>query len=189
MTTEQQDSIKQSSELIEDAKVSKTAKKTTTKTTTKQPKWLFVLGAIALFVGGVTLWRSVSSSQQSPEEVTNNIEQARLTVKTVPVNLEPIQAWVYGDGDVNAVTKKHLTFQAEGTINYIKKVKGRDLREGDLVNKGELLARVDRRKQDADITVAAAGQIEAKNQVVNAVADLKQAEESLSQAQADLQKA
>ncbi|NEO31890.1 MAG: HlyD family efflux transporter periplasmic adaptor subunit [Symploca sp. SIO3C6] len=189
MTTEQQDSIKQSSELIEDAKVSKTAKNTTTKTTTKQPKWLFVLGAIALFVGVVTLWRSVSSSQQSSEEVTNNIEQARLTVKTVPVNLEPIQAWVYGDGDVNAVTKKHLTFQAEGTINYIKKVKGRDLREGDLVNKGELLARVDRRKQDADITVAAAGQIEAKNQVVNAVADLKQAEESLSQAQADLQKA
>lgn len=60
---------------------------------------------------------------------------------------------------------------------------------GDRVRKRELLARIDRRKYDADITVAAAGQIEAKNQVINAIASLRQAEESLAQAKADLQKA
>ena len=126
---------------------------------------------------------------QTTEEVTENIEQARLTVKTVPVKLEPIQAWTYGNGTVSAITKKHLTFQAEGTINYIKKVDGRDLREGDRIRKGELLARLDSRKYDADITVATAGKTEAQNQVRNAIADLRQTQESLTQAQTDLQQA
>ena len=147
------------------------------------------LGIFVILIGGTVIWRSLSSSQESTVEVTDNIEQARLTVKTVTANLEPIQAWSYGDGYVSAVTKKHLTFQAEGTIEYIKKIDGRDLREGDRVRKGELLARVDRRKYDADITVAVAGQIEASNQVLNAVASLRQAEESLAQAQTDLEKA
>ncbi|MGK7876466.1 MAG: efflux RND transporter periplasmic adaptor subunit [Xenococcaceae cyanobacterium] len=184
LTTEQQKSLEQASELSDNTDVSQP-----TKTTSKKPKWLLLLSAIALLAGGITVWRSVSNSQQSSEEVTNNIEQARLTVKTVPANLEPIQAWSYGDGYVSAVTKKHLTFQAEGTIDYLKKIDGRDLREGDRVRKGELLARVDRRKYDTDITVAAAGQIEAKNQVLNAIASLRQAEESLAEAQTDLEKA
>lgn len=155
----------------------------------KKSKLPFILGVIALLIGGAVIVRSLYGSKQTTEEVTENIEQARLTVKTVPANLEPIQAWAYGDGTVSAITKKHLTFQAEGTINYIKKVDGRDLREGDRISKGELLARVDRRKYDADITVAAAGKTEAQNQVLSAIADLRQAEESLTQAQTDLQKA
>ena len=154
----------------------------------RKPRWLW-LGILAILIGGTGILRSLSGSQESTIEVTNNIEQARLTVKTVPAKLEPIQAWSYGDGYVSALVKKHLTFQAEGTIDYLKKIDGRDLREGDRVRKGELLARVDRRKYDADITVAAAGKIEAKNQVLNAVASLRQAEESLAQAQTDLQKA
>ncbi|MDJ0589700.1 MAG: efflux RND transporter periplasmic adaptor subunit [Pleurocapsa sp. MO_226.B13] len=154
----------------------------------RKPRWLW-LGIFVILIGGTVIWRSPSSFPESTEEVTDNIEQARLTVKTVTTNLEPIQAWSYGDGYVSAIVKKHLTFQAEGTIDYLKKIDGRDLREGDRVSKGELLARVDRRKYDADITVAAAGQIEAKNQVLNAVASLRQAEESLAQAEADLQKA
>ncbi|MEM6613219.1 MAG: efflux RND transporter periplasmic adaptor subunit, partial [Cyanobacteria bacterium P01_C01_bin.72] len=60
---------------------------------------------------------------------------------------------------------------------------------GDFVNQGELLARVDRRKFDADNTVAAAAQTEARNQVASSFATLKQAEESLVQAQADLAQA
>ncbi|MEM9275432.1 MAG: HlyD family efflux transporter periplasmic adaptor subunit [Cyanobacteria bacterium P01_F01_bin.143] len=155
----------------------------------KKSKLPLILGAIALLIGGTVIARSLSGSQETTEEVTENIEQARLTVKTVPANLEPIQSWTYGDGIVSAITKKHLTFQAEGTIDYIKKVDGRDLKEGDRIRKGELLARVDSRKYDADITVAEAGKTEAQNQVLNAIADLKKAEESLTQAQTDLEKA
>ncbi len=184
MATEQQNDVEQSSELSENSYPPKN-----TKTTNKKPKWLLLLTPIALFILGTIAWRSPSSSPESTGEVTDNIEQARLIVKTVTTNLEPIQAWSYGDGYVSAIVKKHLTFQAEGTIDYLKKIDGRDLREGDRVSKGELLARVDRRKYNADITVATAGQIEAKNQVLNAVASLRQAEESLAQAEADLQKA
>ncbi len=186
MTTKKNKDIKLESDSVISTDVNYKSIKSNT---INQPKWLLLLGAIALFVGGITLWRLVSNSQQSSEEVTENIEQARLTVRTVPVNLEPIQAWSYGDGNVSAVVKKHLNFQATGTIDYIKQVNGRGLKEGDRVRKGELLARVDRRKYDADIKIAAAGQIEAKNQVINAVASLKQAEESLAQAKAELQQA
>ncbi|MDJ0681611.1 MAG: efflux RND transporter periplasmic adaptor subunit [Xenococcaceae cyanobacterium MO_167.B52] len=184
MTTEQQKSQGQASELSDNTDIPQP-----TKTITQKPKRLFLLSAIAILAGGIAIWRSLSNSQQVPEAVTNNIEQAKLTVRTVAVNLEPIQSWAYGDGTVSAITKKHLAFQATGTIDYLKQVNGRDLREGDRVKKGELLARVDPRKYDADITVAAAGQIEAKNQVLNAVASLRQAEESLAQAQTDLEKA
>ncbi len=156
---------------------------------TKKNSLLSILGAIALLIGGVAIWRSISSSEQPVTETTENIEQARLTVKTVTANLEPIQAWSYGDGVVSAVVKKHLSFQAEGTIDYIKKIDSRDLREGDEVRKGELLARVDRRKHNADITIAAAAHTEAKNKVFNEFANLKQAEESLAQAETDLEKA
>lgn len=193
MTTEQQESTEQTLESIDNADASQSVENVNISESKKIPikksKWLLMLGAIAVFGGGVIVWRSISNFQGSTEKDINNTEQARLAVRTVPVNLQPIQAWVYGDGYVNAITKKHLTFQAEGTIDYIKKVKGRDLREGDRVKKEELLAKVDRRKHDADITVAKTGHIEAKNKVRDAVANLKQAEESLAQANADLQKA
>ncbi len=155
----------------------------------KKSKWLLPLGAIALLVGGGLIGRVFSGWQQSAQEVTTDIEQARLTVRTVPAQLEPIQAWVFGDGYVNAILKKHLSFQVEGTIEYIKQVNGRDLREGDRVRQGELLARVDRRKSDAEVTVAKAGLLEAKNQLLAAVANLRQAEANLAQAEAELQKA
>ncbi len=156
---------------------------------TKKPKLGLWLGTIALLIGGTFFWRAVSHNEQKTVETTNNVEQARLTVKTIDAEIEPIQAWSYGDGYVSALIKKHLTFQAEGTIDYIKQVDGRDLREGDRITKGELLARLDRRKSDADITVAISEQTKAKNEVANAFANLKQAEESLAEAQADLEKA
>lgn len=188
MTIEQHNNVEQPSELSENIKkIDNTSQHP--KTTNKKFKWLLFLTPIALLIGGTIAWRSFSSSPESTLERTDNIEQARLTVKTVTANLEPIQAWSYGDGYVSAIIKKHLTFQAEGTIDYLKKIDGRDLREGDRVRKGELLARVDRRKYDADITVATAGQVEAKNQVLNAVASLRQTEESLAQAYTDLEKA
>ena len=83
----------------------------------KKPKWFPILGAIALLIGSTVIARSLSGSQQTTEEVTENIEQARLTVKTIDAEIEPIQAWSYGDGYVSALIKKHLTFQAEGTID------------------------------------------------------------------------
>ena len=158
-------------------------------TPTKKPKGGLLLGAIALLIGGTLFWRALSNNEQQAVETTNNVEQARLTVKTVDAKVEPIQAWSYGNGYVSAVVKKHLSFQAEGTIDYLKQIDGRNLREGDRVTKGELLARLDPRRSDADITVATSEQTKAKNEVANAVASLRQAEADLEKAQADLEKA
>ena len=157
--------------------------------TQKKPKRGLLLGAIALLIGGTLFWRSVSNNEPQAVETTNNVEQARLTVKTVEAAVEPIQAWSYGDGFVSAKVKKHLNFQSEGTIEYIKQIDGRELQEGDRVTKGELLARLDPRRSNADITVATSEQTRAQNEVANAVASLRQAEADLEKAQADLQKA
>ena len=184
MTADQKQDIEPTPELTGDRETADLA-------AAKPPRrrWLLPAGAIALLALGAIAWRSAAILQTPTEAAAGDAEQARLTVRTVPVNLEPIQAWIYGDGFVNAVVKKHLTFQAEGTIDFIKSVDGRDLREGDRIRQGELLARLDSRKQDADITVATAAQIEAQNQVASAVASLRKAEESQAQAQADLQQA
>ena len=159
------------------------------KTPKKRPWWVLLVVGIALFAGIFGYKHSASFLPQEEEETATVAEEAKLPVKVVPAQLSNIQAWVFSDGFATAVTKKHLTFQVEGTINYLKKINGRDLREGDFVSRGELLARVDQRKSNADITVAAAAQIEAKNQVITAVANLRQAEESVAQAQAELQQA
>ena len=155
----------------------------------KRPLRLLFLLAIAL-VGGIIGYRyAVSQFQASTDEAEIVAEEAKLPVKVVPAKSDSIQAWVFSDGFATAVTKKHLTLQVEGTITYVKKINGRDLREGDFVSSGELLAKVDQRKSDANVTVAAAAQTEAKNQVITAIANLRQAEESFAQAQADLQQA
>ena len=195
MTTEQQHDLEPALDLIDAEIIDPDNVAIATKRPPRKPKWPLLIGAIALFTGGIVVWRSVSGSQPAgegtnppPADAANTIDQARLPVRTVPVTSSPIQSWTYGDGFVNATVKKHLSFQAEGTITYLKQVNGRDLREGDRVRKGEVLARVDRRKFDADIITAKSGEIEAKNQVNDAIASLRQAEESLEQAKTDLQK-
>ena len=90
--------------------------------TNQRSNWGLWLGAIALFAGGTMVWRSLNNSPQSMVQNIGNLEQARLTVKTVPADLEPIQAWSYGDGFANAVVKKHLNFQAEEQLITSKKL-------------------------------------------------------------------
>lgn len=158
----------------------------------KNPAKKFRLMAVfisILAIAGIGFFFFKPQEKLAQEENTTNIDNtpAKLSVKTVTADFQPIQSWVFSDGYVSALIKKHLTFQAEGTINYLKQVNGRDLKEGDYVAKGDLLARVDRRKYQSDITVAQAQQTEAQNQVISAITDVKKAEQALVQAKADKQ--
>ncbi len=153
------------------------------------PLVFFILVAIVIGIIFRTLSSQNEKEDSSTTETTETIEQAQLPVRVVEVSKQPIQEWVFADGYVSAVDKRHLIFETDGTITYMKKVDGRELREGDLVKKGEVLARLDRRKSDADLTVSLATQLEAKNQVLAAQAQLRQAEQSLIQSQAELEKA
>ncbi|MCT7954403.1 HlyD family efflux transporter periplasmic adaptor subunit [Laspinema palackyanum] len=134
-------------------------------------------------VGAMRLNTQAEAEEATPTEV----QPAGLPVRVVPAQSAPIQAWVFSDGFASAVRSKHLTFEVPGTITYIKKIEGRDLREGDRVREGELLAKVDDRKLTADITQAQAGTAEAQTQRSVALANLDQARANLQQAKAGVE--
>ena len=156
----------------------------------KKSPWSFLGLAMVLIVAGV-VWKgfTVSQSPSSPEQLETAAAQASLPVQAVRAKLNPIEAWVFSNGEVAAVHFKHLTFQTAGTITYLKKIAERDLREGDLVRGGELLAKIDQRKLNADVTVATAHQMEAKKGINNALADLQQAQAFLEAEKANLAQA
>ena len=157
-------------------------------------RWLYIL--IALVVLGVTGadWEQLKTNTQVRE--TERSVPARLPVRATKVTTEPMKNLVFGEGESKAVRTKTLTFARSGTITYVKTVDDRDLRPGDRVRKGELLARVDNSRLKADIARSEADTIEAQTKKLAAVASVKQAQAVLEEkkantiaARADLQAA
>ncbi|MDY6898435.1 MAG: biotin/lipoyl-binding protein, partial [Cyanobacteriota bacterium] len=146
--------------------------------------WLYLLLGVGILAIGGILFRQ---SQNNPQEIlTQAAEPARLSVRATEVKIQPLQQFVFGDGYVSAVRGKHLTFETSGTITYIKKINGRELREGDFVKAGELLAKVDDRKLRAELAQAQAQTAEAETQRVAAQANISQGNASVEQAKADV---
>ena len=113
----------------------------------KQYWWLALLGV--LLVGGVAVWQPWSNTS---EETPTETETVKLSVRTTKAKIAPIRAWVSSEGNVQAVSYKHLAFEVEGDVTYIADRNGRELREGDRVSEGELLATVDERELLADVS-------------------------------------
>ena len=157
----------------------------------KQYWWLALLGV--LLVGGVAVWQPWSNtSQETPTET----ETVKLSVRTTKAKIAPIRAWVSSEGNVQAVNYKHLAFEVEGDVTYIADRNGRELREGDRVSEGELLATVDERELLADVSQAQAAIAEAQQnraaaaaEIARAQAQLQQARSQVQQVQAQVQKA
>jgi RND family efflux transporter MFP subunit len=153
--------------------------------------WGISVLAVILTVGINSIDRpktSVAGSQSEPKN-GDRVSAARLSVRVVRAKTAPLQEWVFADGFASAVKIKHLTFEVPGTINYLKKISGRDLREGDFVKKGELLAQVDDRRLASDIAIAIAKEADARQQLSTAQANLGQAQAGVRQTQAELAKA
>ena len=144
--------------------------------------WLALLGV--LLVGGVAVWQPWSSTS---EETVTETETVKLSVRTTKAQREPIRAWVSSEGNVQAVNYKHLAFEVEGDVTYIADRNGRELREGDRVSKGELLARVDDRELLADVSQAQAAIAEAQQNRAAAAAQVAQAQAQLQQARSQVQ--
>ncbi len=148
-----------------------------------KPLWptiALVMLAVAGFVGWKAFHSLTSATPQETAETTDT--QARLPVRVVQAQTEVAQGWAFDEGYVLPVRRRILNFQENGDITYVAKVDGVELREGDWVSKGQLLATIDSRKQAASIETA-----EADVQV--AVNQRKQWEAALLQAQANLEKA
>ena len=157
----------------------------------KKNRWSFSVFLVITVIAALLGLRAftVIQNRSSSEETETVAPEAQLPVRVVPVKTEPIQEWVFRGGTVRASRFKHLTLDVAGTVTYIKHINGRDLQEGDYVQGGELLAKVDQRKSDQDLNVAQASVLEAQQQVETAKASLRQAQNQLTQAEAELKQA
>ena len=146
--------------------------------------WLALLGL--LLVGGVAVWQPWSNKS---EETPTETETVKLSVRTIKAEIAPIRAWVSSEGNVQAVNYKHLAFEVEGDVTYIADRNGRELREGDRVTAGELLATVDERELLADVSQAQAAIAEAQQNRAAAAAEVARAETQVAQARSQVRQA
>ena len=162
-----------------------TAKHNKLTTTFKKYWWLLPVLGIVLAIGGVTITRLQGQSEDTVSQTQPN----PLSVRTVTAERKSIRNWISSEGTVRAVDYKHLAFEVEGDVTYLARRNGRRLREGDLVKKGELLARVDDRELLADIRQAQAAVAEAKQNRAATAADVAQAQAQVSQNRAQVRQA
>lgn len=147
--------------------------------------WMIPLLGVVLAIGGVSVYRIQSNSSEEAA-IT---EPTPLTVRTVAAEAGSIQAWVSSEGTVQAVRFKHLAFDVDGDITYVVDKDGRNLREGDAVSQGELLAKIDDRNLQADLNQAEAAVNEAVRQRGAQAASVAQAQSQVAQARAAVDQA
>ncbi len=182
----------------------------------KRPLWpaiALAMLAVSAFVGW-NIYRRVANSTAN-EEAQNGTVEARLPVRVVRVEKGLAQGWVFDEGSVLPERRHLLNFHDSGDITYIAKNDGIDLREGDPVFEGQLLARIDARRQTSDIQTSEADiqvaqtqrnqMVSQRNQMASqlnqtiaqrnqtlaqlnqATTDLRKAETNVGKAQADLE--
>lgn len=142
---------------------------------------------LMLLVTGIVGWRIhrrlVSSNVDKAAPL---VAPSRLPVRVVEVQTGLAQAWVFDEGTAWPLQRQVLNFQASGDITYIDNVNGTELREGDGVARGQLLATIDDRRQNSSIQTAEADIDVAVNQRNQANASFLQTEANLEKAKSDL---
>ena len=155
----------------------------------KKPLWP-AIALIMLVIAGFVGWRayqSLTSSSSTPLESTDPTgSRARLPVRVVQAQTGLVQGWVFDQGAVWAVQQQLLNFQADGDITYITEVNGVELKEGEAVSKGQLLATIDNRRQTSSMKTAEADIKVSVNQRNQSNADFLKAQANLEKAESDL---
>lgn len=112
-----------------------------------------------------------------------------LSIETVVLQPQAIQAWVFADGTARSVRREYLTFERSGKIEFIKTgPAGGELRQGDPVQAGDVLARMDQRRYQSEIKTAESVLDEAKTQLEVAQADVAQADTQYQLARTQLER-
>ncbi|NEP19812.1 MAG: efflux RND transporter periplasmic adaptor subunit [Leptolyngbya sp. SIO4C1] len=144
--------------------------------------WTLPILGLLLATGGLTVYRL-----QTKNSETAVVEaQAPISVRTVAAEEAAIQSWVSSEGTVQATRFKHLAFDVDGDITYITDREGRNLRAGDTVAEGELLAQIDDRQLQAEVIRARSAVNEARRQKGVASAGVAQAEAQVASARAQV---
>lgn len=152
-----------------------------------KPLWPAVVLAMLVVAGfvSVRVYRTLTAAPPSEEEPT--LEQVRLPIRVLRAQTGPIQGWVFDEGSVWPVQRRLLNFQASGDITYIAKINGVELREGDEVSQGQLLATIDARRQQSSIDTAEADIQVSETQLSQSQASLLQSQARLESAKSDLE--
>ncbi|MEO0378471.1 MAG: biotin/lipoyl-binding protein [Cyanobacteria bacterium P01_A01_bin.17] len=154
-----------------------------------KPLWPAAVLVMLVVAGlvGVRAYRTLTSASSTEEAEESAAGQARLPVKVITAERGPVQGWVFDEGAVLPVNRRLLNFQASGDITYIAKVDGIELREGDFVSQGQLLATIDARRQQSSIATAEADIQVSETQLSQSNASLLQAQANLERAESDLE--
>lgn len=141
-----------------------------------------------LVVAGVAGWRIYKGIQTStPVETAETVsDQARLPVRIARAQTGLAQNWVFDEGSSLPVQLRVLNFYADGDITYVARINDVELKEGDRVSQGQLLATIDDRRQTSSIATADADIRVAVNQRNQAEASLLQARANVTKAESDL---
>lgn len=147
-----------------------------------------IIALIMLAIAGWAGWRIYQglTSSNSGEATETADTQARLPVRVVQAQTDLAQSWVFDEGTSLPVQIRILNFYASGDITYVAQNNGVELKEGDFVSQGELLAAIDARRQNASIETADADIQVAINQREQSEASLLQALANLEKAESDL---
>ncbi|MEM6255558.1 MAG: TolC family protein [Cyanobacteria bacterium P01_D01_bin.156] len=153
-----------------------------------KPLWPAVALAMLVVAGlvGVRAYRTLTAAPPAEDTEDAGLNLARLPVRVLRAQKGPIQGWVFDEGSVWPVQRRLLNFQASGDITYIAKVNGVELREGDFVSRGQLLATIDARRQESSIATAEADILVSETQLSQSKAGLLQSQASLERAESDL---
>ena len=131
----------------------------------------FIIGIVVLnFIVLFSLYRIEQTEQLKAQPQK---ELPTITVHTSMVNRGSISNWIAGEGNVQAVKKRHMVFQASGKVLYLGKgLDGEPLREGSWVKgpdkkmpKGTLLARLDNRELQKEIEYIKSAKTQAQHKL------------------------
>ena len=127
-----------------------------------------ILAILSIAAGGCD-----GEADDAPAETS----RASVTVETAVAHVGDVRSWVFAEGTARAVAREYLTFENAGRVTYVAPgPDGGNLREGQRVTKGTVLARQDQRQAEADVTAAQSAVDEAETQLAVARAQLRQAE-------------
>ena len=151
----------------------------------KIAKWIISLVCAGAVVSGVVMlivWRLNQDTNEAQQPQAR--QNSATTVRTVEAKTGSVQAWVFAEGTVRSARREYLTFENPGRVAFVRPSEdGGELREGEQVKAGELLAHQDQRSAKADLASAEASMLEAQTREGVARAELDQARTDAALAQ------
>jgi multidrug efflux system membrane fusion protein len=134
----------------------------------KRRRWPWVIAAAAVVLA-IVLWRTGSSSKKAAQDKKAQAQAAnrQIPVTGAPARLGDLDVYLTGLGTVAAVNTVTVRSRVDGQLNRIA------FREGQLVQQGDLLAEIDPRPFQVQLTQAEGQMARDQAQLQNAMLDLQ----------------